>query len=161
MIGSISGKKLEKAMTTVMLVDDHRLVRDSVRTLLGSEPDFKIVGEADGGIEGLSLARRLQPDVLVLDLLMEDMNGIEVARRVRKESPETCIVMLSMYGNPAYALEALLAGARAYVLKESAPKCLVHGVREAMAGRSYFSPPLSQTAIEAYREMLDNTETPQ
>jgi len=151
-------------MTTIVLADDHHVVRQGLRSLLEAEPDFSVVGEAGDGLEAAQLVERLQPDVLVLDLMMPGLNGLEVTRQVSQRSPRTHVVILSMHPNEAYVLEALRAGAAAYVLKESTSAELVRAVREAVAGRRYLSPPLSEHAIEAYMQkaepaVLDPYET--
>lgn len=143
-------------MTTLVLADDHSVVRQGLRALL--EKDFDIVGEASDGFAASQLVERVKPDVLLLDLMMGSMNGFDVARLVRKSSPNTAVAVLSMYASEAYVLESLRAGARAYILKESSAEQLVHGIREAAAGRRYISPPLSERAIEHYMEkIMDET----
>lgn len=151
-------------MTTIVLADDHRVVRQGLRALLEAEPGFSVVGEAGDGLETIHLVEQLKPDVLVLDLMMPGLNGLEVTRQLNKRLPHTRIVILSMYANEAYVLEALGNGASAYVLKDSSSADLVHAVREIAAGRRYLSPPLSDRAIEAYQEkaraaVLDKYET--
>jgi DNA-binding NarL/FixJ family response regulator len=151
-------------MKTIVLADDHRVVRQGLRALLEAEPDFSVVGEAGDGLEALQLIEQLKPNVLVLDLMMPGLNGLEVTRQAGKYSSHTRIVILSMYANEAYVLEALGNGASAYVLKDSSSADLVLAVREAASGRRYLSPPLSDRAIEAYQEKakasaLDNYET--
>lgn len=151
-------------MITIVLADDHHIVRQGLRALLEAESDFSVVGEAGDGLEALRLADQLNPNVLVLDLMMPGLNGLEVARQMSKHAPQTRIVVLSMYSNEAYVLEALGNGASAYVLKDSSSADLVHAVREVAAGRRYLSPPLSDRAIEAYQEKakaatLDKYET--
>jgi len=143
-------------MTTIVLADDHQVVRNGLRVLLEAEPDFSVVGEAGDGLEAVRLVERLQPDVLVLDLMMPGLNGLEVARQVSQRSPQTRVVILSMYDNEAYVLEALRAGAAAYVLKESTSAELVRAIREAVAGRRYLSPPLSERAIEIYIQKAES-----
>lgn len=137
-------------MTTLVLVDDHPIVRQGLRALLEAEPGFRIIGEAGDGIEAAKLVERLQPDVLVLDLMIPGLNGLEVTRQVRQRSPLTQIVILSMHANEAYVLEALRNGATGYVLKGAAAAELIQAIREVSAGRRYLSPPLSERAIEAY-----------
>lgn len=154
----------EQDMITITLADDHRVVRQGLRALLEAESDFIVLGEAGDGLEAVQMVEHLKPNVLVLDLMMPGLNGLEVARQLNKLSPNTRIVVLSMYSNEAYVLEALSNGASAYVLKDSSSADLVQAVREAAAGRRYLSPPLSDRAIEAYQEKakataLDKYET--
>jgi DNA-binding NarL/FixJ family response regulator len=136
--------------TTIVLADDHVVVRQGLRALLEAEPDFAIVGEAADGLEVPDLVERLKADVLILDLMLPGLNGLEVTRQVQQRSPQTRVVVLSMYANEAYVLEALRNGAAAYVLKEASAADLVQAIREVMAGRRYLSPPLSESAIELY-----------
>jgi len=144
------------SMTTIVLADDHHVVRQGLRSVLDAEPDFSVVGETGDGVEAAQLAERLRPDVLVLDLMMPGLNGLEVTRQVSQRSPQTRVVILSMHANEAHVLEALRAGAVAYVLKESTSAELVRAVREAVAGRRYLSPPLSERAIEAYMQKAES-----
>ena len=151
-------------MTTIVLADDHHIVRQGMRALLEAEPDFRLVGEAGDGLETVQLVERLRPDVLVLDLMMPGLNGLEVTRQVGKRSPQTQVVILSMHANEAYVLEALRNGAVGYVLKDASVTELVQAVREVTAGRRYLSPPLSERAIDAYvgrakEATLDRYET--
>jgi DNA-binding NarL/FixJ family response regulator len=137
-------------VTTIILADDHRVIRQGLRALLEVEADFKIIGESGDGLETIQLVEKLHPDVLVLDLMMGGINGLEVARQLTKRAPKTSIVILSMHSNETYVIEALKAGAKAYVLKEATSAELVRAVREAAIGRHYLSAPLSEQAIEAY-----------
>ena len=145
-------------MTSIILADDHHVVRQSFRLLLESEPDFQVIGEAATGLEAIDTAERLRPDVLVVDLMMPELNGIEVARRVKKQIPNTIIVILSMHENEAYVLEALRAGVSAYVLKKSTAQELVYAIRQGMAGHIFLSPPLSEHAIQAYLQKAKATD---
>lgn len=144
-------------MTTIMLADDHAVVRHGMRILLEAEPDFQIIGETGDGLEAVKMAESLQPDVLVLDLVMNGLNGIEVCRQVCKRSPRTKIVVLSMYGNEGYVVEALQSGAKAYVLKDSTADELVRAIREVLSGRRYLSSPLSEQTIETYLQKATAT----
>jgi DNA-binding NarL/FixJ family response regulator len=141
---------------TIVLADDHHVVRQGLRSLLEAEPDCSIVGETGDGLEAVQLVERLQPDLLVLDLMMPSLNGLEVTRQVSQRSPRTRVVILSMHANEAHVLEALRAGAAAYVLKESTSAELVRAVREAFAGRRYLGTPLSERAIEAYVQKAES-----
>ena len=145
-------------MTTIVLADDHHVVRQSFHLLLASEPGFQVLGEAATGLETIELVERLRPDVVVVDLMMPELNGIEVARRLRKQFPKTVIVILSMHENEAYVFEALRAGVSAFVLKKSTAQELVYAIRQAIAGHLFLSPPLSEHAIEAYLERAQGTE---
>ncbi len=137
-------------MTEIVIVDDHAVVRQSLKKLLEFEKDFKVIGEAGEGLEATRIIEQLQPDIAVVDLMMAGMNGIEVTRQIIKRSPKTAVVVLSMYGNEGYVYEALKAGARAYVLKESTSDQLVKAIREASVGHRYLCPPLSEMSIDSY-----------
>jgi DNA-binding NarL/FixJ family response regulator len=145
-------------MTTIVLADDHHVVRQGLRALLEAEPDFQIVGEAADGREAAQLVKRLQPEVLVLDLMMPGLSGLEVTRQVRQRSPQTRVVILSMYADEAYVLEALRNGAAGYVLKKSTADELVRAVREVTTGRRYLSPPLSEKDIETLMKEADESK---
>jgi DNA-binding NarL/FixJ family response regulator len=142
---------------TIVLADDHHVVRQGLRALLQAEPDFSIVGEAADGREALTLIEGLKPKVLIVDVMMPGLNGLEVTRQVHQLSAKTRVVVLSMYANEAYVMEALRNGASAYVLKESKAWDLLHAVREVAAGRHYLSPPLSQRAVEHYVQRAKET----
>jgi two-component system response regulator NreC len=145
-------------MVTIVLADDHHVVRQSFRLLLGSEADFQVVGEAATGLETIEMVERLSPNVLIVDLMMPELSGVEVARRLKKQFPKLLIVILSMYENQAYVLEALRAGVSAYVLKKSTAEELVYAIRQAIAGHLFLSPPLSKHAIEAYLQRAQETD---
>ncbi len=150
--------------TTIVLADDHRIVREGLCVLLKAEPDFNVIGAAGDGLEALELVRKLNPDVVVLDLMMRGLNGLEVARQIGKQMPQTRIIILSMYDDEGFVLEALANGVSAYVLKDAGSSDLVQAVREVAAGHRYLSPPLSDRAIEAYQQIskagtLDKYET--
>jgi len=136
--------------TTIVLAEDHQIVRQGLRALLESEPGLHIVGEAADGVEAAQLAERLQPDVMVVDLMMPGLNGLEVTRQVSERAPQTRVIILSAFDNEAYVSEALGSGAAGYVLKKSSAADLVQAVQEVMADRRYLSPALSERAIEAY-----------
>ena len=139
-------------MISVVLADDHPVVRRGLRALLEAEPDIRVAGEAGAGLEALSAVEKLQPHILILDLMMPGVGGLEVTRQVAQRSPTTRIVILSMYANEAYVLEALRNGANAYVVKDAQAGELVRAVREVVAGRRYLGAPLSEWAITAYLE---------
>ena len=142
-------------MVTLLLADDHAVVRLGLRRLLEAEPDFRVVAEVADGLQVVSETERLHPDVLVLDLVKPGLNGIEVIRQVKRRSPRTRILVLSMHANEAYVFEALRNGAAAYVLKGSTGTELMEAVQAVLAGRRYLSPPLSEHAIQAYVEKAE------
>ncbi|HDQ73406.1 MAG TPA: response regulator transcription factor [Chloroflexi bacterium] len=151
-------------MTTIVLADDHQVVRKGIRALLEAEEDFRLVGEANDGLEAVQLVERLRPDVLVVDLMMPGLNGIEVTRQVCKRSPETKVVVLSMHANDDYVLEALRAGALGYVLKDASISELVEAIHEASIEHRFLSPVLAERVIDAYvrqtqESTLDRYET--
>jgi two-component system, NarL family, response regulator NreC len=135
---------------SIMLADDHPVVRRGMQTLLEAEPDFSVIGETGDGLDTVREVERLQPDVLVLDLMMPGLSGLEVLRIIRQSSPRTRVVVLSMHNNNAFVVTALKEGATGYVLKGSEEQNLVHAVREAVAGRRFLSPPVTERAIDAY-----------
>lgn len=143
-------------MTDILLADDHHIVRQGLRALLESEPHFRLVGEAGDGIEAVRLTEKLKPDVLITDVMMPGLTGLEVTRQVAKSVPQTRIIILSMYTNDAYVMEALKNGASGYVLKDSQASDLVQAVREVAAGRRYLSPPLSERALELYMKKVED-----
>lgn len=139
-------------MSRIILADDHLIVREGLKKLLEAEPDFQVVGDTGDGLHVLQLVDQLHPDVLVLDLMMPSMNGLEIARQVHSRYPHILMVVLSMHTNEAYVVEALRHGVMAYILKESGSHDLVHAIREAQAGRRYLSHPLSERMIQSYIE---------
>ncbi|HJZ88523.1 MAG TPA: response regulator transcription factor [Polyangia bacterium] len=138
-------------LTTIVLADDHQVVLEGLKALLAAEPDFRLVGEASDGLRVVPLCVELRPQVLVLDLMMPGLNGLEVTRQLKQRLPETRVVVLSMHASEAYVSEALRGGAWAYVLKKSQAKELVTAIREVVAGRRYLSPPLSEQGIESWQ----------
>ena len=133
---------------TIVLADDHTVVREGLGALLNAEPDFRVVGEANDGLEAVRLTERLQPNVLLVDLAMPGLIGLEVIRQVTKRFPEIHVIVLSMHATEDYVLEALRNGASGYILKESSVTEVVKGVRAVAAGRRFLSTSLPQLAIE-------------
>lgn len=132
----------------VVLAEDHAMFRQGVRTIL-EKGGFQIVGEATNGREAVRLARKLSPDVAVVDLAMPVLNGVEAAREIGRHSPRTRTVLLTMFSENAYVLEALKAGVRGYVLKGQASSDLTQALREVGLGRTYLSPAVAEAVVEA------------
>lgn len=143
-------------MPTIVLADDHHIVRQGLRALLESEPNFRLVGETGDGLEAVRMVEKLQPQVLITDVMMPGLNGLEVTRQVHKAAPHTRVIILSMHANDAYVVEALKNGAVGYVLKDSQASDLVKAVKEVAAGRRYLSPPLSEREIELYVKKVEH-----
>lgn len=138
----------------IILADDHQIVRQGLKALLERE-GFKVAGEASDGHEAIRLAQRLQPDLAVLDLMMPSLNGLDASREIAKVSPRTRSILLTMYTEEPYVLEALQAGMRGYVVKSQAVEDLVQAVREVNRGAIYLSPTISRAVVEAYLAKTD------
>jgi len=143
--------------TSVLLADDHTLIRAGLRMVVAAQPDLTVVGEANDGREAVAMAERFKPDVAVMDIGMPNLNGIEAARQIRAALPETQVVMLSMHSDEGYVLRALKAGAKAYLLKDSAEADLARAIRAAAAGKSFFSPAVGQVLLQDYMRRLERT----
>lgn len=144
-------------MVTVAVADDHVVVRQGLRLLLESDPEFVVVGEAADGIEALELVKRRKPKVLLLDLMMPGLDGLETTRRVSRLKSDTRVVILTMYGDEAYLLDALGSGAAGYVVKESCGADLFQAIRDVVAGRRYLSPLLSEAFTRRYLQKFRTT----
>ena len=137
-------------MTRILLADDQQVVRQALRCLIERENDMEVVGEAADGLEVLPLAERLKPDVLITDVAMPGLYGLEVARRVRELTPGTGVVILSRYLSEWYVTEALRSGALGYVVRQSDAAELMRAIRMAARGRRYLGPPLNQEMIDVW-----------
>lgn len=137
-------------MITIILADDHQVLREALHLLFENQPDLKVVAESGDGLEALELTKRHQPDVLVVDMMMPGLSGLEVARRTKSLSPATKVIVLSMHDAESYVVESLQAGAAGYVLKKNSSQELVFAIRQASKGGVYLSPSLDQRALQAY-----------
>ena len=137
-------------MIRIMLVDDHALVREGVSRLLEAQADMRVIGAFGDGEAALRFAAQEEPDVAIVDVAMPETNGIDIARELRAASPDTQLLVLSMYSHPEYVHQALLAGALGYVAKESAGPVLVEAVRAVQAGRRYLSESLGTEALNRF-----------
>jgi DNA-binding NarL/FixJ family response regulator len=145
---------------SVFLVDDHTIVRDGLRYLLEAHGDMKIVGEAANGRDAVKAVRKLQPDVVIMDILMADLNGIEATEQICRECPATRVVILSMQSSSESILRALRAGARGYLFKESAGRELVQAIHAVRAGHRYLSAKVSDQVVGACLNQKEAFRTP-
>ena len=142
----------------VLLVDDHAIMRDGIRAILSLHDDIDLVGEASEGQEAIEKTRELSPDVVIMDVAMPDMDGIEATRRIRKESPNVKIIMLTQYDNKEYVLSAIKAGAAGYVPKRALGSELVSAVRAVNRGESFLYPSAAAALIDDYRRQASTAD---
>ena len=140
----------------ILLADDHAVVRQGFKMILDAQADMEIVGEAANGREAVDLAERLKPDIVVMDVAMPELNGIEATRRLASSAPHVRVVALSMHKDSVYVREILRAGARGYLLKDSGAEDLVHAVRSVAGGESWLSPAVSNAVLDDYRRHVTN-----
>ena len=140
-----SGKR-----TRVLVVDDHAIVRQGLRAILDTEPDIEVVGEAADGREAVRKTMALRPDVVIMDVSMPRMNGLEATARIAKEIPEVKIVALTMHSSEEYVYSLLKAGARGYLLKESVSSDLIEAIHAVKAGGTYLHPAISTKVVDGY-----------
>ena len=138
----------------ILLADDHTVVRKGLRLLLETQPGFTVVADAADGREAVALAEKLSPDVVVMDVAMPILNGIEAARQISAKLPQTAVVFLSMHADEGYVLKALKAGARAYLLKDSAEYDLINAIKAVTEGKAFFSPAISKMLVEDYMRQM-------
>ena len=142
----------------IVLADDHTVVRNGLRLILERQPDFEVVGEASDGREVMRLVEAQKPDVVVMDIGMPSLNGIEAARRIIEDFPGTKVTILSMHKDEAYVIRSLKAGVRAYLLKDSAEADLIAAIRAVIDGRSFFSPAIRKVLQEDFMRQLEERE---
>lgn len=145
-------------MTTILLADDHAVLRSGLKLLLESQPDFEVIGEASTGLETLDLAERLQPDLILLDLSMPGLNGLDALPALRKVAPQAKILILTMYDDPQYLRATLKQGASGYVLKKAADAELISAIRAVLRGDMYVHPAMTRALLD---DMLPKLETTQ
>ncbi|HEY4492089.1 MAG TPA: response regulator transcription factor, partial [Acidobacteriota bacterium] len=145
---------------SVLVADDHRLVREGLITLLRSCNDIEVIGEASNGLEVMRKIDQLKPHVLLLDISMPKLSGLEVARRLKKEHPAVKIVILTMHEEEEYSLKMIRAGVSGYLLKDAAGSELIEAIRSAYAGKAFFSPQISKVLAETYRDVALKVDDP-
>ncbi|MDB5082438.1 MAG: DNA-binding response regulator [Chloroflexi bacterium] len=141
---------------TVLLADDHTILRQGIRTLLETQPDMEVVGEATNGREAVEQARRLRPLVILMDISMPHLNGLEATRLIKKELPECQVVVLTMHENEEYLVNILQAGATGYVLKQAADRELIEAVRIASRGDTYLYPRIARLLVTDYLRRVES-----
>jgi len=144
----------------ILLADDHTLLRQGLRHILESQPEFDIVAESSSGIEAVEAARQYKPDIAIVDVAMKELNGIEATAQILKHSPQTAVLMLSMYSDERYVLRAVKAGARGYVLKNSAGEELIQAIHTVQRGTAFFSPAVARIFQDGVSRLQDARQTP-
>jgi two-component system, NarL family, response regulator NreC len=139
----------------ILLVDDHTLMRQGLRHILESQPDFDIIAESSSGIEAVEAARLHKPDVAIVDVAMKELNGIEATSQILKHSPNTAVLILSMYSDERYVLRAVKAGARGYLLKNSAGDELIQAIHTVQRGMAFFSPAVAQIFQDGFARLRE------
>jgi DNA-binding NarL/FixJ family response regulator len=146
--------------TRVLLADDHILVRAGIRTLLENIPDVKVIGEATSGREALEIVKAKLPNLVLMDVAMADLNGLDALLRISKDFPEVRVMILSAHSNEEYVIRALRSGAAGYMLKDAATAELKLAISSVSEGKTYLSPSISRTAIDSYLERLGEVVSP-
>jgi two-component system response regulator NreC len=141
-------------LTTILLADDHTVIRSGLRMVLEKQSDFQVVGEAGDGRQAVKMADELKPDVVVMDIAMPNLNGIDAAKQIVNQNARVAVVILSMHSDESYVMRALKSGAKAYLLKDSAEADLIRAVRAVVEGKSFFSPAVSRMLLEDYVRQL-------
>ncbi len=155
-----AGGAAAKEPITVLVVDDHTIFRQGLRRLLEENPRLKVVGEASEGREAIELTKTLAPQVVLMDITMPGLSGLEATRRVRKANPQTHVLILSVHTDEEYIARALEAGATGYIVKEIRAPELFEAIAETAAGRRYLSPPIADTVVDQYlRLRRDRSES--
>jgi two-component system response regulator NreC len=143
---------------TILLADDHPLIRRGLRNLLATETGFSVVGEAEDGLQAVQLAESLQPGIMIVDLMMPHLNGLEVLRQVSRRSPKTRMIVLSMQSAEPYVVETFRSGAIGFVLKDSAPEELLYAIQQALINVRYLSPALPEGLIDVITKPIEQAK---
>ncbi len=139
----------------ILLVEDHTIVRKGLCSLLDSDPGIEVIGESENGIDALKKAEELQPDIIVMDIAMPGLNGLEATKQIKKRFPKIKILVLTMHENEEYILQTLQAGALGYLIKKAAPKDLILAIHTIFRGNFFLSPSISKTVIDEYLRLSE------
>src|SRR5207249_2556361 len=157
-----TGRQRQASMTmkriTVLLAEDHQIVREGFRSLLKQERDIEVVGEAETGRQAVQLTRKLRPAVVVMDIAMPLLNGLEATRQIRKEFPDTMVLMLSAHSDDAYVEQVTLLGAAGFLLKQTSSLVLATAIREVQKGNTFYRPSISKRVQDRSQKSLDRGE---
>jgi DNA-binding NarL/FixJ family response regulator len=146
------------AKITVLLVDDHTVVRQGLRALLQAEGDMEVVGEAENGRQAVQLAQKLMPNVVVMDIAMQLLNGLEATRQITKEVPSSKVLILSSHSDDEYVQQLTEAGAAGYLLKQTAAQDLIKAIREVNRGNAFFSPAVAKRLRDQFRDAFTRSD---
>jgi two-component system response regulator NreC len=149
---------MESEKTTLLLADDHAVFREGIRALLKAREDFQVVGEAANGVEAVDFVRRLKPDLILMDIAMPGMNGLDATRQIREANPDTQVLILTMHGEDDYFFLALEAGASGYILKEAASTDLVKAIETVAGGGVFLYPSLAVKLVDDYLSRVGTGE---
>lgn len=144
---------------TIIIIDDHKIMRDGLRALLEKEKNLQVIGEAGDGRTGIKLAQELSPDVVIMDVSMPDMNGIEATRQIKTNDPTIKVIALSMYSDRQFIAGMIIAGASAYLVKDCAFEELARAVFTVTSGEMYISPSITHTLVKDYSQQLSKCDT--
>jgi NarL family two-component system response regulator LiaR len=142
----------DKRRIRVLIADDHPLVRDGVRSLLKTQPDMELVGEAANGVEAVELARELRPDIILLDMVMPKMDGLQALAQIKKDNPEARILVVTSFADDEKVFPAIKGGALGYILKEAPPLMLAQAIRDVSAGELWLHPTIARKVIDEMRQ---------
>lgn len=146
-------------MITIFLVEDSTILRDAMRYMLEAQSDFKVVGDAANGREAVKQIIQYHPDMVIMDITMPELNGLEATQQILESFPQTLVIILSVHQDTEYITRALQAGARGYLLKESAGSDLIEAIRVVQAGHHYLPPPISDKIVVDYKQQLELVQT--
>lgn len=144
-------------MISVVLAEDHAIIREGLRALIEKESDMEVIGEAENGLQAVQQARQLRPDIVIMDVSMPELNGIEATRQIKAAGGNTRVVALSVHDKPEYVMDMIKAGASGYLLKDCVSSELVHAIRRVAVNESYLSPKIAAIVINEHNEKLSSS----